>query len=136
MSNNCRNITEKYIPQQGPKQACEDIVCAKCSEIQGVGDFRTCKEKCMIENQQQIIECCLERCSGLAEGIGHDDCVSSCYDTIGYRIIENDEEETDSSKVKSQKGNKELVYENSFVIIMVLLITLVVLYGVQRVFLR
>lgn len=84
---NRRNVIgiESFTTLAGPLQSCEDTICNHC---QGHNEYRRCKEKCMEENDEEILACCRRMCGvGDEGGIPSQyaqDCLASCEQPIVF----------------------------------------------------
>jgi hypothetical protein len=69
--------------QSGIRESCEDIVCSNCNQYalsKSWDSFKSCKQKCFKDKQQDITTCCLNTC-----GASNTECVKSCNTILTYQ---------------------------------------------------
>lgn len=73
---------EGYTPYAGPRESCEDIICAPCNQYannQSWDQYKQCKQKCFENQKEAITTCCLNFC-----GSNNPECVKACNTVLIY----------------------------------------------------
>jgi hypothetical protein len=71
-------IKEFFTYLSGQRESCEDSVCAECGKKKSQAEYKSCKQKCFIDNEDKILECCLRGCQT-------GDCMIACQNKMAYR---------------------------------------------------